>query len=135
MFQSSIPRNKPNESARRAVLEAVTPFSACEKEALLGRLEAMRIEPEGADRTFVSRLAEENGWTPAYAERVLNEYRRFLFLAVTAGHAVTPSDEVDQAWHLHLAYSRHYWGELCPQILGRPLHHGPTAGGRAEAAR
>jgi len=113
----------------------VTPFSSREKDALLAQLEMMRIEPEGVDRTFVARLAKENAWAPVYAERVLAEYRRFLFLAVTSGHAVTPSDEVDQAWHLHLAYSHHYWEELCGRILGRPLHHGPTAGGRTEAAR
>jgi hypothetical protein len=42
---------------------------------------------------------------------------------------VTPSDAVDQAWHLHLTYSRDYWERFCPEVLGRPLHHEPTAGG------
>ena len=113
----------------------MTPLSANETEALLATLEAMRIEPEGARQSFVVRLAQENGWSASFAERVLHEYRRFLFLAATAGHAVTPSDEVDQAWHLHLAYSRYYWDELCARILRQPLHHGPTAGGRAADSR
>ena len=115
--------------------QVVTPLSRFEKEALLGRLEAMQIEPAGAERTFVVRLAQENNWTTSFSTRVLQEYGRFLYLAVTADHPVTPSDEVDQAWHLHLAYTRHYWEELCARILGRPLHHGPTAGGSAEASR
>ena len=115
--------------------QTVTALSEDEKQLLLGRLEAMQIEPAGAERTFVSRLAQENGWRADFAGRVMHEYRRFLFLAATADHAVTPSDEVDQAWHLHLAYTRHYWDELCGRILGRPLHHGPTAGGNAEATR
>jgi hypothetical protein len=89
--------------------QLVTALSANEKQALLGRLEAMQIEPAGAERTFVSRLAEENGWSLGFAARVMTEYRRFLFLAATTDHQVTPSDEVDQAWHLHLAYTRHYW--------------------------
>lgn len=113
----------------------MTPLSCAEKEALLGRLEAMQIDPPGAKRTFVWRLSEENGWSRSFAERVVTEYRRFLFLAATASHPVTPSDEVDQAWHLHLAYSRHYWDELCRGILRKPLHHGPTSGGNSEAAR
>ncbi|MGF7148364.1 hypothetical protein FHS96_001992 [Sphingomonas zeicaulis] len=98
-------------------------------------LDAMRIEPEGARMRFTDRLARENGWSRTFAAAVMTEYRRFLFLAATADHAVTPSDAVDQAWHLHLAYSRHYWNELCGQILGKPLHHGPTAGGSDEDRR
>ena len=66
---------------------------------------------------------------------MIGEYKRFCFLAVTAGHEVTPSDAVDQAWHLHLTYSRDYWERFCPEVLGMPLHHGPTAGGSAEQER
>jgi hypothetical protein len=95
----------------------------------------MRIEPQGAALTFTRRLARENGWSRAHAEAVMEEYRRFLYLAATGTGEVTPSDQVDQAWHLHLAYTRHYWEELCARIIGRPLHHGPTAGGGAESRK
>ena len=93
------------------------------------------IGPDDAALPFAARLARENGWSVARAARVIEEYRRFCFLAVTAGHEVTPSDAVDQAWHLHLTYTRDYWERFCPEILGRPLHHGPTAGGAAEQQR
>jgi hypothetical protein len=66
---------------------------------------------------------------------VIEEYKRFAFLAVVADHQVTPCDAVDQAWHLHLTYTRDYWERFCPEVLGRSLHHGPTAGGAAEAQR
>ena len=98
-------------------------------------LDAMRIEPEGAALTFSARLARENGWSQAHAEAVFREYKRFLFLAAHSPQPVTPSQDVDQAWHLHLLYSRHYWDVLCGQILGRPLHHGPTGGGPVEGVR
>lgn len=94
-----------------------------------------RIGPADAAFTFQARLARENGWTPAHAARVIEEYRRFCFLAAISGHPVTPSDAIDQAWHLHLTYTRDYWGRFCPDILGRPLHHGPTEGGVAEQHR
>jgi hypothetical protein len=45
---------------------------------------------------------------------------------------VTPSDAVDQAWHLHLTYSRDYWQRFCPDVLGRELHHQPTEGGAGQ---
>lgn len=95
----------------------------------------MRIEPPGAALGFTRRLARENGWSRRHAEAVFHEYRRFLYLAATGTSEVTPSDQVDQAWHLHLAYTRHYWEELCARVIGRPLHHGPTAGGVSEGRK
>ncbi|MCX4030374.1 hypothetical protein H0A36_27630 [Endozoicomonas sp. SM1973] len=81
---------------------------------------------------FEARLARDNGWSLGFAVRVITEYRRFLFLAMEAGHPVTPSDQVDQAWHLHLLYTKSYWDKLCGETLGRPLHHNPTKGGSCE---
>lgn len=98
-------------------------------------LQRYEIGPADAALTFAARLARENRWSEDFAARVIGEYKRFCFLAVTAGHEVTPSDAVDQAWHLHLTYSRDYWERFCPAVLGAPLHHGPTAGGTAERGR
>jgi len=85
-----------------------------------------------AQFSFSKRLARDNGWSANFAQRTALEYKKFLYLAATCGHPVTPSDEVDQAWHLHLVYTRSYWDDLCGQVLGFPLHHGPTKGGAAE---
>ena len=99
------------------------------------RLAAYEIGPPHASLGFVQRLARENGWSIAFAERVIREYKRFCYLAVTMGQEVTPSDAVDQAWHLHLSYTRDYWERFCPEVLGSDLHHGPTAGGSEERTR
>lgn len=93
------------------------------------------FDEQGAALSFTRRLARENGWSLGLARRVVEEYRRFIFLALRAGHPVTPSEAVDQAWHLHLVYTRSYWEDLCGGVLGRALHHGPTRGGEAEAAK
>jgi len=95
-------------------------------------LKDFSVGSPNAQLTFVKRLARENRWSQRYAQRVFDEYKKFVFLAVTAGHAVTPSDQVDQAWHLHLVYTQSYWTELCEGVLKRPLHHGPTKGGFEE---
>jgi uncharacterized protein (TIGR04222 family) len=100
--------------------------------ALYEKLMAFEFEQGPTSLTFADRLAKENGWRVAYAQRVIDEYKRFLFLAMAADHPVSPSDPVDQAWHLHLVYTRSYWDDLCRDMLGRPLHHGPTLGGAAE---
>lgn len=99
---------------------------------LWAALRDYRVGPPDAALSFEARLARENGWSAGHAEAVMAEYRRFLFLAMTAGHMVVPSDAVDQAWHLHLTYSRDYWDRLCGEVLKTPLHHGPTRGGMEE---
>lgn len=96
---------------------------------------AFQFDEPGNQLTFAARLAHENGWSEGYARRVVDEYRRFLFLAMVAGHEVTPSEQVDESWHLHLVYTRSYWDELCPHVLGRPLHHHPTRGGVDESKK
>ncbi len=102
---------------------------------LCARLLAFPIDEGTPDLTFETRLAHENGWDLDFARRVVNEYKRFVFLAMTAGHTVTPSDHVDQAWHLHLTYTHSYWERMCGELLARPLHHGPTRGGAVESTK
>ena len=102
------------------------------KDELLLRLESFEIDQPGVSFPFSARLARDQGWDRGFARRVCDEYKRFLWLAVKAGHPVTPSEEVDEAWHLHLCYTRSYWDDLCGKLLGKPLHHGPTEGGRDE---
>lgn len=107
-------------------------------EAQQAQWERIKVAPIGTENAlsdFTSRLAKENGWSRRHAARVVMEYRRFLFLAVHAGHPVTPSLDVDQAWHLHLVFTRSYWQHWCAELLGRALHHEPTTGGLAEEAK
>ena len=61
--------------------------------------------------------------------------KRFVFLAVTHGRPVCPSEQVDAAWHLHLTYTRSYWEYLCRDVIRQPLHHGPTKGGSEEQTK
>ena len=105
------------------------------KPELLERLQAWCLDPPEAKVGFAQKLAQEKGWSAPYATRVVAEYRRFLYLAVTASHPVCPSNPVDQAWHQHLLETRSYWGEFCPKVLGEPLHHTPSRGGTEEQQR
>ncbi|WP_276482826.1 glycine-rich domain-containing protein [Paraflavitalea pollutisoli] len=99
---------------------------------LWSKLEAYSPDNPNDALTFSQRLARENGWSPHLTERVINEYKKFLFLCTISPHPVTPSDEVDQAWHLHLVYTKSYWNDLCRDILQKDLHHTPTEGGPSE---
>lgn len=96
------------------------------------RLQNCCFDAPGCSIPFAAKLAREQGWSVAKSERVLGEYRRFLFLALEAGHPVSPSRAVDLAWHQHLLDTRSYWLEFCPRVLGQPLHHTPSRGGEEE---
>lgn len=102
---------------------------------LLARVLSFDIDGEPVALPFAARLAREHGWSRSYAERVVTEYKRYLFLAATGIAPVCPSEEVDAAWHLHLTYTKSYWGRLCGEVLNRPLHHEPTKGGPAEGEK
>ncbi|QNM96493.1 TIGR04222 domain-containing membrane protein [Chitinimonas koreensis] len=106
-----------------------------EQAALYRRIAEHPFDRAAPLENFSAKLARQNGWTPAYARRVTAEYRRFVLIALESGHVASPSDAVDQAWHLHLGYTRDYWERFCPEVLGRTLHHEPAAAGTADAAR
>lgn len=106
-----------------------------EQQALYQRIQTFSFHDGPVKFPFAARLARDNGWSAGYAARVITEYRRFAFLAMVAGHPVTPSDQVDQVWHLHLLYTESYWDRFCRGTLGKPLHHHPTKGGSGERGK
>jgi hypothetical protein len=100
--------------------------------ALWEKIQTFLLDVPNASFSFSDRLARENGWDYLFALRAIEEYKRFMFLICIAPHTLTPSDEVDQVWHLHLIYTQSYWIDFCEQTLGKQIHHGPTKGGGDE---
>ena len=76
-----------------------------EQEELFTRIKKFSLDKLNTDFTFSQRLAKENSWNIEYTNRVIEEYQKFVFLAVVAGHMVAPSEQIDQVWHLHLTYT------------------------------
>lgn len=106
-----------------------------EQAVLWQKILDFQIDDPDAVFKFSERLARENGWSKRYTNRVITEYKRFIFLCCIAENGVTPSDAVDQAWHLHLTFTKSYWGDLCRETLGKEIHHNPTKGGNNEALK
>ncbi|MFM9871988.1 MAG: glycine-rich domain-containing protein [Fimbriimonadaceae bacterium] len=94
-----------------------------------------QIDDPNVALPFEKRLARENGWTLSFSRRIIEEYKKFIYLCIAAGHPCTPSDEVDQAWHLHMLYTSSYFDRLCQQILGKTIAHEPTKGGDDEGEK
>ena len=95
---------------------------------------AFQFDDPDSSFKFSDRLAQENMWSKDYALRVIEEYRKFLFLGRIFG-TVTPSIAVDEAWHLHMIYTKSYWQDLCRDIFDLEFHHGPTKGGKEEDSK
>jgi hypothetical protein len=103
-----------------------------DKQVLWDKIKKFELDDPDAALSFTKRLSRENGWTLEYSIRTVYEYKKFIFMLCISDHSLTPSDQVDQVWHLHLLYTHSYWIDLCQQTLGRQIHHGPTKGGKAE---
>ena len=102
------------------------------KPDLWKRLSEFEFDDPDAAVPFSARVARENNWSAKFTKQAIEEYKRFAYLAMVAGHGVTPSETIDKVWHEHLLYTEQYWKEFCAKALGTPLHHRPSKGGLAE---
>lgn len=101
------------------------------KHNLWKKILSYELDEKDSHFTFSDRLKRENGWTANYTERVIQEYKKFIYL-ICLGFELTPSDAVDQVWHLHLTYTKDYWINFCKNTLEKDIHHNPTKGGKME---
>ena len=99
---------------------------------LWNKIEEFQFDKPNVRLTFAKRLAKENGISEQFANEIVDEYRKFIFLCCVSKQQMSPSHFVDLAWHLHLTYTKSYWLELCKNTIGRDLHHEPTEGGKEE---
>ena len=102
------------------------------QDPLWQRLDAFDFDTLDPSFPFTQHLAQENGWKEVYTARVIEEYKRFCYVAVRAEHPVCPPDQVDLVWHSHLSYSRNYWDVYCAKVLCADLHHESAGNGSDE---
>ena len=79
------------------------------------------------------RLMREQNWSREFADRTIEETKRFLALC-SVGQRLTPSKIVDEGWHLFVLSTRFY-RELCETAIGRFIDHNPGNGSIAEVTR
>lgn len=91
-----------------------------------------QLEQHRFDAAFATKLADEEGWSLDHSLRVIEEYRRFLYLTHVSAVKLTPSHAIDRAWHMHLTFTRNYWDVLCRTVLQKPLHHEPGGPGEGD---
>jgi hypothetical protein len=101
----------------------------------LQKMQTFSIDGQATGRTFSAKLQDQQGWSHQFTHRAIEEYKRFMVLAAVSAVEVTPSQIVDEVWHLHLQYTRNYRDEMCGKILGKHIDHNPGNGVETEEAR
>ncbi|HCA08845.1 hypothetical protein [Chryseobacterium sp.] len=101
-------------------------------ETLWSRIQSFSLDASDADFPFSKKLDKEERWTLEFAQKAIQEYKKFVYLCCILPNGASPSETVDKVWHMHLIYTQNYWEEFCPNILKRKLHHHPSQGGVSE---
>src|SRR3989344_866062 len=73
-----------------------------------------------------------DGWNRERADRVEDQYKKFLYMSITQGNASTvPTKDIDEFWHQHIL-DTHKYADDCQRTFGFFLHHFPYLGLRGE---
>ena len=98
-------------------------------EQTIAAIEALDLEPIKFKAT---RGEDGYGWSPEYAERMAQAYKRYLILHAKYPDAtLAPDQDTDRFWHMHILDTRKYAAD-CEAIFGEFLHHFPYLGLRGE---
>lgn len=98
---------------------------ALSKPKLWQALQRLKLDGKGS-LPYSGKLGREEGWSAEDSNRVITEYRRFLYLSQILDAPIAPPEPIDAAWRMHLTYTRSYWLDTVETTLnGRALHRTP----------
>ena len=78
---------------------------------------------------IIHKMVKHQGWLYKDAQKTCQLYRNYLFLKRKYGskHALPPSKDIDEFWHLHILDTKSYRQD-CVAIFGEYLDHYPYFG-------
>ncbi len=79
---------------------------------------------DAATKAFADKLSRKHNWQIDFAMLAVQEYKRFVFLGVTADFSVTPSKVIDTVWHEHILFTKGY-SDFCNDVIGCAFNHYP----------
>lgn len=106
-----------------------------DKEKFWEKIRYFQFDEPGDSYKFADRLASENRWKHSFAVGAVEEYKKFIFLLCFSKNPLTPSDEVEQVWRMHLLYTKNYWTLWCKETLEKEIHYSPPKGGGRTTAQ
>ena len=87
------------------------------------------MNPQGmqAFAPMTKMMEQQMGTGSETAQRVIEEYKKFLFLAMRAGHQVIPPGIINEVWMMHMQNAQNYWENLGQMIAEKPVSQGIDA--------
>jgi hypothetical protein len=79
---------------------------------------------DASTKAFADKISRKHNCSTSYAIKAVNEYKKFLYLAVISDFHVTPSQAIDKVWHEHILFTQAY-GIFCKDIIEYNLNHHP----------
>jgi hypothetical protein len=98
------------------------------------KLGAMNAQNMQAFAPMMKMMEHQMGANAEMAKRVIEEYQKFLYLALKAGHQVIPPGVINDLWTAHMEQARNYWEQLGQAIGEKPATPGLDAKGFASMA-
>ena len=84
------------------------------------KLSTMNAEGLQAFAPMMKMVEQQMGANAEMAGRLIEQYRKFLFLAMRAGHQVIPPGVINDVWMMHMQNAQNYWEQLGQMITERP---------------
>lgn len=75
---------------------------------------------------LVPRIAKEHNYSQKDAANLVKEAKRMLYLSMVSSQSISPSLQIDDAWHEMLMFTRFY--QKFADFIGGFIHHDPTPG-------
>ncbi len=88
------------------------------------KLNFLDLGANAAFQPFMQMMGQQTGWPMPMLGQVMEEYRKFLFLALRAGHPVTPPAMIEKVWSMHMQVAKNYWEQLGSLIAEQPTAQG-----------
>lgn len=75
---------------------------------------------------FINRVKEKHPeWSRYQIECIIDDYKKFMYIAASSDESCTPSKLVDIIWHEHILFTRDYINHWCGKVLKKVIHHDP----------
>lgn len=97
-----------------------------ERDDLWQRLSGMSLDEAGVPVPLTERLRIETGLDAETIRCAVEEYKKYIYLAVRCQMPVEMPPLADKVWRTHLTYTRHYWDYMCADVIGQDVHYPRT---------
>ncbi len=89
------------------------------------KLTPAQVDTYEVQHFLAARVAKTYRLPLSFAEGLVREAKRMLYVTAVTGESVAPSSQVDLAWHEMMMFTKFY-RKMCEDFGGGFIHHEPT---------